>query len=280
MDYQDQNQMGNTQNMPAAQGQSVAEAAYGPRKVNFLALILKVFAGFAGGLAGTLILLMIFLFSSSILQPVLQPVEEAANEISPLFIFVLMAMIFATSMIASIISSLLIAYTERNRYNRITTALSQIFILNIVIFVFLLPIYLTTSTARLELTAYTAGLQVILSATASALVLELIHDTRYVLLAVYSTVLSVLVASAASMILYATFGAVILLFAALPIIWTLIGFFQGALSMFYFWLYENYGIDFLATATSYGADYGIPDQSEEDEQPKQEDTEGGNFLKQ
>ncbi len=259
----------------------VMEPEYGPRRISFLTLILKTFAGFAGGIAGTLVLLIIFLLASSILQPVLSPAEAAAQEVSPLFIFALMAMIFATSLVSSLVSTLLLAYTERDRYTRITTALSQIFIINVVIFVFVLPIYLTTSTGRLELTAYTAGLQVILSATASVFILELLHDARYSLLTVYTTILSILVAAAFNIILYTILGATILLFTALPIIWTMIGFFQASLSMFYWWLYQNYGVDFLANSTSYGSDYGIPDVTEEEaEEPVKEDTEGGNFLKQ
>lgn len=270
--------------MPQIAQQPAAEPEYGPRKMSFFILVLKTFAGLAGGVAGTLVLLMIFLLTSSILQPVLSPAQEQAQETSPLFIFVLMAMVFATSVVSSLIGPLLISYTERERYTRVSTALSQIFIINIVIFAFVAPIYLTTSTTRLELTAYAAGLQIILSAIAGSLIMELIHDYRYSLISVYTTVLGVLVASAISFFLYAGLGsngATLLLFAVLPVIWTLIGFFQGAMAMFYYWLYQNYGVDFLATSTSYGADYGIPDQSEEDEEePEKEDTEGGNFLRQ
>lgn len=274
----------NPEQTPELSQNSAVEPDFGPRKMSFLTLVLKTFSGLMGGVAGTLVLLLIFLLTSSILQPVLSPAENATGEISPLFIFILMAMIFATSMISSLVAPFLLSYTERDRYTRVTTALSQIFILNLVIFAFVAPIYLTTSTTRLELTVYAAGLQVILSALGSALIFELIHDARYTLLSVYTTILGTLVATALGFFLYTSTGsagATILLFASLPIIWTMIGFFQGALTMFYYWLYQNYGIDFLATSTSYGADYGIPDVSEEEaEEPQREDTEGGNFLKQ
>ncbi len=269
--------------MPMQQMQQ-AEPEYGPRKMSFFTLVLKTFAGLAGGVAGTLVLLIIFLLTSSILQPVLSPAEAQAQEVSPLFIFVLMAMIFATSVVSSLVAPLLISYTERERYTRVTTALSQIFIINIVIFAFVAPIYLTTSTANLTLTAAAAGLQILLSSTAAALIMELIHDYRYSLISVYTTILGVLVASAVSFFLYAGIGGggtTLLLFAVLPLIWALIGFFQGAVAMFYYWIYQNYGVDFLATSTNYGSDYGIPDESEEEEEePRHEDTEGGNFLRQ
>lgn len=268
----------------AADPQPSNTNTFGPRHMSFFTLVLKTFAGFAGGIAGTLVLLLIFLLTSSILQPALSPAESAANEISPLFVFVLMAMIFSTSLISSIVGPLLISYTERERYTRVMTALAQIFIVNLVIFAFMSPMYLSASADHLELTAFAAGLQIILSATASTLVFELIHDYRYSLLSVYNTILAVLVGTAISFLLYSgsgPAGATVLLFSSLPIIWTMIGFFQGALTMFYFWLYENYGVDFLATSTSYGADYGIPDESEEEvQEPEHEDVEGGNFLKQ
>jgi hypothetical protein len=262
--------------------QQQPEPEYGPRKMSFFTLVLKTFAGLAGGIAGTLVLLLIFLLTSSILQPVLSPAEAQAQEISPLFIFVLMAMIFATSIVSSLMAPLLISYTERDRYTRVTTALSQIFVMNIVIFAFVAPIYLASSTSNLTLTAVAAGLQIILSSTAGALIMELIHDYHYSLISVYTTILGVLVATAISCFLYTALGATLLLFAILPLIWGFIGFFQGAIAMFYYWLYQNYGVDFLATSTSYGADYGIPDESEEEEEeePQHEDTEGGNFLKQ
>ncbi len=265
--------------------QTQTEYVMGPRKLSFLTLVLKTFAGLAGGIAGTAVLLLIFLSTSSILQPILGQavaVEAAAGETSPLFMVVLMAMVFATSIVSSMLATLLLSYTERDRYTRIATTMSQVFIINIVIFAFVLPIYLTTSTARIELTAFAAFMQVILSATASAMILELIHDHRYALMAVYTTILAILVAVGVNFFIYYTTGtATIMLFAALPIIWGCVGFSQAALGMVYYWIYETWGSDFLASTASFGADYGIPDTSEEEEEEvKRPDVEGGNFFKQ
>jgi len=268
------------------QPQPQPEIAYGPRKLNFLTLVLKTLAGLAGGIAGTGIMVLIFLGTSSILQPILGPLagaDAATGESSPLFIVVLMGMVFATSIVSSMVSTLLIAYTERDRYNKIATAMSQVFIINMVIFAFVLPIYLTTSVSRLELTAFAAFIQVILSTTASALILELIHDHRYALLAVYTTILAILVATGVNYFLYYITGtATIMFFAALPIYWATIGFSQSSLTMIYYWIYETWGSDFLASSTTFGADYGVPDTSEEEEEEAMQkpDSEGGDFFKQ
>jgi MFS family permease len=266
-----------------------SEPQYGPRKMSFFTLVLKTFAGMGGGLAGSMILLLIFLLSSSILQPILGATAEseaAAGEVSSLFMVILLAMVFATSIISSMVGTLFLCYTERARHNRIATTMSQVFIINLVIFAFVLPIYLTTSTTRLELTAFAAALQIIMSATASAMILELIHDRKYALISVYSTVLAMLVASGINFFLYFTMkNATMLLFVAVPIIWTLIGFSQAVVQMLYYWIFQTWGSDFLASSASFGTDYGVPDQSEEEEELAEQaaarpDTEGANFLKQ
>jgi len=260
--------------------QQPEQETYGPRSMSFYTLVKKTFAGFFGGIAGTSVLVLIFLATSSILQPALGGVSQVSpEEISPLFIVVLIGMVFATTLVSSMVGTLLLAYTERERYTRISTTMAQVFIMNIVIFAFVLPVYLMTSSTNLELTAYTAGIQVILGATASALVLELIHDSKYPILAVYNTILAILVSTAISFFLYSITGnATILLFIALPMIWGLIGFFQAAVSIFYYWVFQTWGTDYLATATEMGTDYGIQDETEEEEEEKQEDLEGGDFL--
>jgi hypothetical protein len=259
------------------------DGTIGPRKLTFLSLVLKTFAGFIGGLIGTGVLVVIFLVASSILQPVLGGIAEAevsAGEVSPIFMAVLLLMVFSTLMVSSLLATLFLCFTERERYTKIATTLTQVFVVNFVIFLFVLPIYLTTSATSLMMTVYAAIIQGILSATASALILELIHDAKYSLVAVYTTLLAVLVAIGVNFFIYMILGnATIIMFTALPILWGLIGFSQAALGMFYYWLYTTYGVDFLASTTTFGADYGVTEEEEEEEEePEREDVEGGDFF--
>ncbi len=265
------------------QAQINPDQNYGPRHVSFFTMFAKTFLGLCGGVFGSLILLLIFLASSSVLQPVLNPAASTGEQVNPIFIVILMAMIFITSLISSMTTPMLLSFTERLRYPRIMTAIYQIFILNLVIFAFVAPIYLTTSTSSLEFTAYAAGLQIILVATASALIMEILNDERYPLLAVYTTIIAMLVATSVNIFLYQIFhSATVLLFAALPITWASIGFFQGVLAMVYYWYYLNWGNDFLASASTYGMEYaGVAAEEalrEEEELPP-EDRNGGDFLK-
>lgn len=254
---------------------------YGPRQVSLFTVFAKTFLGVAGGTFGSLVLLLIFLASSSVLQPVLSPAEATSETVNPIFMVILMAMIFATSLISSLLTPWLLSYTERLRYPRIVTAIYQIFIMNLIVFAFTAPIYLTTSTTSLEFTAYAAGLQIVMVAMAAALIMEILNDEKYPLLGVYTTVVGVLIATATNLFLYQIFkSATVLLFTALPITWGAIGFFQACLAMIYYWYYLNWGNDFLASSTSYGVEYaGVQQEEEEAEEELPEDKAGGDFLK-
>ncbi len=228
----------------------------GPRKVTFFTLIAKTFLGLVGGTIGSVILLLIFLAAASILQPVLSPTSADPEQISPIFMVIIMAMIFATSLVASLLTPYLLSLTERERYTKIVSSLYQIFIFNIVIFGFTAPIFLTTSTANIEFTAYAAGLHVIFVATASALIMEIVNDPHYPIMGVYTSLLGILVTTAVNLFIFQLMGnTTVILFAVMPITWGSIGFFQAALASIYNWYFQNYGNDFLAASTSYGADY-------------------------
>ena len=131
----------------------------GPPNVNFIRFLMKLSAGLGGGIAGAMVLLVVFLLSSSILQPALQATSE--TEINPLFVFVLMAMIFLSSCGSNILGTLILALTDRERYSRLSSALYQIFIVNIVIFG-LHVLYFVTTNMGVGMTAYTAGLHIVL----------------------------------------------------------------------------------------------------------------------
>jgi hypothetical protein len=255
---------------------------YGPRRLSLFTLILKTFMGLVGGIAGSLILLLIFLASSSVLQPVLNP-AESLDQINPVFNVVLMAMILFTSLCSSMLSPLLLSYTERERYPRMSTALFQIFIINLVIFLFVLPVYLATTPESLEFTAYAAGLQMVMVSIAASLIMEIVNDTRYPLLAVYSSLIGVLIATAVNLFLFQIMSSpTVLLFAAMPVIWASIGFFQACLAMIYNWIYLTWGSDFLSANVSYGMDYANTAQEVQEEEEAQrlpDDRDGNDFLK-
>ena len=251
----------------------------GPSRISFATFLLKILAGTAGGVGGSIILVLIFILAASVFEPITSA-EEQITSISPIFAFILMMTIFLSTTIGNIVSTWLLALTERDKYKRISSAIYQVFILSLIIFVFTAPIYLITATTNPTITAYVVGLHIILSAQVSALILEIVSNYRYSLVGVYGVTFSVLVAAG---ILFILSGMVsspsILLFAALPIVWGSMAFVGSIVTVFYGWLARTYDRDFLSTQTVYGNDYGNEVESEEPEDPKAKDEIGSDFLR-
>lgn len=262
----------------AEESQTMSQA--GPPSPSFLTLVLKTFAGLGGGIAGMVILLLIFLGASTILQSALNPelgLEESSK--NSLFIFVFMAMIFLTSLGANLIGSLFFTFVEHEKYSRTSTAMYQIFFVNLVAFVILAPIYLLLdSRGQLDMIGFLAGFHVLLTAVASFMILEIIGNLRYAVVGVYGVVFSLLASTGLSMVVYefSQRNTTVMLFAALPIMWTALGFVTVITEMFYRWLYTLYGTDFLMSSTEYGKDYGEP---EVEDAPPPPDVTGSEFLK-
>lgn len=243
----------------------------GPDKVSFPLFILKVLAGVAGGVVGSLLLLLGFVLAASLI-----PDTSLTESISPVFIFILSVMIFISSTVGNMLSVLLLALTEGKKYTKKSTAVYQVFIVNLLMFLFLVPVYFLSSASA----PYTVALHIILTAQVAALTLEVISNDRYSLVGVYGTAFSIIFSAAVLFGLSSIVEPQLLLFAALPIVWGSIAFIGTMVTSIYGWLARIYDKDFLATDTVYGDDYGEEDISDDEpEEEIQEDTEGADFLK-
>ena len=249
--------------------------ADGPPTISFSTFLLRILAGVGGGFGGTIVLAIIFLLASSVLKPVMGGEEY----VSPIFVFVLLMMVFISSTAGNIASAWLLSLTGSGRYKRVSSAISQIFVLCLITFLIMVPVYFITANTNIQVTAYVVGVHIILSAQASALILEIVSNYKYALVGLYGTTFAVL---ASAGVLAAASGFIespqILLFAALPLVWGAIGFVSSIVTGFYSWLASTYDKDFLSTQTVYGEDYG--EQIEEaPEAPKAKDEAGADFLR-
>ena len=246
--------------------------------MSFTTFLLKLLAGGAGGIVGSLVLLLIFILASSILNPLTD--QALTDRVSPLFVFLIMIMVFLASTGGNVLSTLLTALTEREKYTRISTAIYQVFIVSIIIFILMVPIYFITSAIDASVMAYAVGLHLILSAQVSSLILEVISNYKYALVGIYGTAFAVLVSAA---IIFGLTNVIespaILLFIALPIIWGSISLVHSIVIMVYGWLARIYDKDFLSTQTVYGNDYGKEVIPESERTPKAKDEAGADFLR-
>ena len=241
----------------------------GPRPVSPLVLLLRALSGLGGGVVGTAVVIFIAFLGAGILQSALGASSEN-DTIHPLFVFVFIAMMFLGSLASNLLGPLFIGLTDRKKYVGLTTSLYQIFAANLVILIVLVPVYMIVSGLKIEMLASVAALQVVVSAFISALILEIIADHKYALLGVYSTAFSILVSAGIYFFFYSVSPdqPMVLLFLALPVIWTSIGVFSGLMGLVYEKVYRLYGVDFLSSAVKYGQDetYGAEPPSEEEEE--------------
>ncbi len=250
----------------------------GPERVSFATFLLKILAAGVGGSAGAIVLLLIFLFAGTLLGP-LTGVEETTS-ISPIFVFLVIVMTFLASTVGNILSVFLMSLTEKGKYTRTSSAIYQIFILSVLVFLLMVPVYFLTLGIDTSMMGYTVALHIIITAQASALILEIISNYKYALVGLYSVTFSIIVSA---IILFALYGVAqnitIVLFAALPVVWGSIAFVHSIVTMLYGWIARTYDQDFLATTTVYGEDYGKKYVSKEDRTPKAKDEKGGDFLR-
>lgn len=267
--------------MPDQPNQESPESTINPPSVSFGTFLLRLLAGLAGGVSGSLILLLIFMVASSALEPMSHYADGGENaSVSPIFTFILLMMVFLSSTVGNILSTWLTALTQREKYTRLSSAIYQTFILSIIIFVLMAPVYFITAAGNIGVIAYAVALHIIVSAQVSALILEIVSNYKYSLVGLYGITFAVLVSAG---ILFGLAGIVaspqILLFAALPIVWGSISFVQSIFTMLYGWMARTYDKDFLCTETVYGNDYGKEVEAEEPEVPKAKDEAGADFLR-
>ena len=254
---------------------------FGPRKVSLLVLGFRALAGIAGGIVGTMVLLFSVFLGASFFSTE-QGVETSLN---PLVIFVFMAVTFLSSCLANCVSTFLVGLTDRSKYKNLFSSMYQIFAVNLAIMILMAPIYIIVSGLDMATMAYVAAIQILLSVIASAMILEILSDAKYALLGVYNVVLGLIFASALNFALYQLVGQnpTILLFAALPVIWMMLGLFNGLVGMGYRFVYDSYGIDFLSKYVKYGRDEEEPEAEEEITEKEilgmKKDYSGGEFLK-
>lgn len=254
-----------------------------PFRTSPLTIIYKTAAGVVGGLIGSGLILLIFTIASSVISPVLK--NEIEGEIAPVFVIVFLIMIFLGTLAASLVSVFLMGLSEKTKYNRLATTMFQVFLLNLVVFLFTAPIYVIVSNFDLSNMALIAAMQVLLSSMASSTILEMVSNSRYGLIGVYTSVLGTLIALIVISVLYNILqNQFVVMFGTLPVLWSAIGFANSFLNISYFQLYKLYGIDFLSSQQSFGSDLAEeqgPEEISEEEiyEATTKDEAGSDFLK-
>ncbi|MDX9971213.1 MAG: hypothetical protein RBS56_04910 [Candidatus Gracilibacteria bacterium] len=242
--------------------------------------LFRIIATVTGGILGSVVLVLFIVLADTMLAPVLQGADEV--RIGPVFVFIVMIMVFLSTLIGNITATFFTSLTDREKYKRRSTALTQIAVMSIIVVIFMLPVYFISATINVQLVIFAVALHMILTVLTSALTLEIVSNYRYSLVGLYGVTLSIIISSAALFLFSRIVSNVtILLFIALPVIWGTMGVIQGFTSMVYASLARLYDKDFLSTQTMYGDDYGkeVEEEVEEPVEQKLEEEEGASFLR-
>jgi len=233
-----------------------------PQNVQFITIVFRAFAGFGGGMIGSILLFLIFFLVSNISGLDIIQASTGKSE-HPIFIFVIMTIAIVGIITASTMSAMFFSFAESQRYFRLRSSLVQILIVNIIIFISMVPIYTLTHFLQdvpaegeegVNVFAIVFACHTIISSFSSNIILEIMADWKHSILEIYSTIVSVIISILLSGILF-QLNHTIVIFALMPIFWMITGVFCGIFRMIYYLIYSNYGVDILSVDAKYSYDY-------------------------
>jgi hypothetical protein len=215
---------------------------FGPRKPTLAIFILRLLGSLAGGMVGALAIFGIYILGISI--------SPAEGEV-PQALFLTIALVFVGSLTTNLVTIFVLSFLDREIYPRYLTILTQSFLLQLVLFVFSIPIYLIISKLNLGeiYINYIAALHLLLSVQVSSLLLEVLSISVYKIVAVYGIALGSIFSIGVVVLVYLLGLELFLLFILPPLCWVSIELFRALAEIVYYNFYKFYGIDVLSEET-------------------------------
>jgi hypothetical protein len=259
------------------------EQNYEPGEISPSTALLKIFGAIGTGVLANLVLIVLFLLSQSALEPLTQ--AGNLNMDSPFLIFVIIAMSFSASLVANTFGVWLLGLIESDKFQRRSTYTAHVFAFNIFFLLVLLPFYLLAANfGEGGFLITVSAMHFFLSAFCSLLIMQIIGNPNYAMLGFYSLSFAFTIALALNTALFQITNGnfTISLFAALPLLWALVGVTDTVFTILYRLFYLLSGKNFLLSETQFGDDYGIPtaesELMENQEKTIQNDS-GADFLR-
>jgi hypothetical protein len=239
------------------------EQDIGPRKIGNAKLIFKTIVGIIGGLSGTMVVFIVYMLASSFLIP-----TDPTAGITIIQLYIILVMVFLATLIGNLVSVILFYLIDRDKYQKLTTLITQGFIFNLLIFIFSVPLYLIIRGSSMDTLVYIIGVHFLLSAFITSIMMEILSSSSYVLVGLYGNTFGILAALVINLILFQfnkDNNAAFFLFLTMPIIWGSLGFCQSIIEMLYRWFYDVYGLDFLNKEAQYEEEEKETSADESDE---------------
>lgn len=205
----------------------------GPRTLTPLTFAFRIAAAFAGGVGGTLSFFIAFFLAGTLIPP---------NKENPLSLFIVLSMAFIGTLVTNILSTIFLSYADPEKFKKHALIGLQVFIANIVLFVFSVPLYLIAAQVNMNL-ALPASVHLLISTQISALILEIFSASRHILVRIYGIALGSLIAFGIVLLFFAIKQESIVIFIIMPLFWTVIELCGGIIELIYNIFYRTYGID-------------------------------------
>ena len=236
-------------------------------------IFLRASIGGGAGLLGFLVLGVILLLTWSIVGDILAPTSEALkNEYGeviekthPLFLSIVVMAMFLSSLLANLFYVFLASVVNAEYGQFRSTCLTQAFVGCVALMIFFLPVYLVASNEYGSIgVAFVAAAQAVFSGFFTFLVIEIISSNRSVLVGLYGVLFGLSVFFL-MVNLIGSSNPTVMSLITFPVLLASLGFGSGVSQMFYEWLVQSYGVDFLSSEKRYGTDYGRAQKVEEDD---------------
>jgi hypothetical protein len=229
------------------------------RPLTFSLFALRLISGIIGGVIGTLAVFIAYFAMLNFLPP-----TPEATSISS---FIIIIMAFVGTLSANTSTALMVSFMDNGKYKRRKTIITQVFVFNLILFLFTIPIYFLG--ISMDMVNAVAALHFLLSAFISALIMEVLAGHEYSLVGIYGSALGMFFSVVlAFLAIKMNVKPMTIMFAAMPAVWVLLQVAGGITELIYDGFIGFYGVDALSTETDLGGDTETETDEEEDESDK------------
>ena len=233
------------------------------KPLTFTLFLLRLLSGLTGGIVGTLLTFVVYFVMLSFVP--------AGEELTSLSIFTIIIMAFVGTLAANTMTALMVTFMDSEKYSRRKTTLTHVFLFNLILFFFTIPLYLLA--IPLDIIIGVAAMHFLLSAFVSALIIEVLAGYEYSLLGIYSSAVGIFISiGLALIVLVSDTSQLVITLGAMPVVWLILEITGGFTELIYDNFLRLYGVDALNVQTDLGGDTEIePAEDSEESETKEED---------
>ncbi|PKL36601.1 hypothetical protein CVV38_01725 [Candidatus Peregrinibacteria bacterium HGW-Peregrinibacteria-1] len=191
-------------------------------------LVYKTIAGLSGGLGGGVVLMVLYVLAVGVTGD-LGSVDPRPGLGA---VIVGAVLLLIANITGSMLSTFLFALVEKAKYRDFGKALYQIALLNLMVFILLVPVYLISNLAVDGALILIFILQIVFTIQSSHLIFESVANPEGGVAGIYGTTIALLISTIVLVVLFAVINnPMIVLMLAFPVVWGAIGFSQSVISL-------------------------------------------------